>query len=104
MGGATATGAGNMMVSVVPFTHLVNVADTCNAGADGHCRLTLADARDAGTQGHCVDSFHEYGAGTRLGPLRRRLLPDAFWTTTDLTVALERLFAFRRNLRFLDNS
>ena len=98
---AAAAGAGNMMVSVVPFTHLVNVADTCNAGADGHCRaarsvgkeryvrmlagardtmaLTLADARaarDAGTQGHWVDSFLQYGAGTGLGPLRRQFLPD----------------------------
>ena len=98
---AAEAGDASMLVSVVPFTELVRAADTCNADVRGDCQaarspgkeryvrmlagardtmaLTLADARDArdaGTAGHWVDGFHQYGAGTGLGPLRRRFLPD----------------------------
>ena len=99
---AARSGPGSMMVSVVPFTSLVNAADTCNADPDtGLCQAarsagkeryvrmlagtadtmaaTLANARterDAGEGGHWVDGFHQYGAGTGLGPLRRQFLPD----------------------------
>lgn len=98
----TAHTPGSLMVSVVPFTTAVNVADTCNAAAPGApCRParsagkeryvrmlagirdtiadTLADARiakAAAEGGHWVDGYHQYGVGTGLGPLRRRFLPD----------------------------
>ena len=96
-----ATTPGSILVSVVPYSPAVNVADTCNADPDtGLCRAarsagkeryvrmlagvrdtmaaTLADARnakDGNVGGHWVDTFHHYGAGTDLGPLRRQYLP-----------------------------
>ena len=98
---SAATTPGSMLVSIVPFASGVNVADTCNADPDtGSCRAgrspgkeryvrmlagvrstisqTLADARharDSGVAGHWVDTFHQYGVGTDLGPLRRQFLP-----------------------------
>ncbi|MXY55506.1 MAG: hypothetical protein F4029_09385 [Gammaproteobacteria bacterium] len=98
----TASTPGSLMVSIVPFTTAVNVADTCNAAAPGMpCRAarsagkeryvrmlagvrdtmaeTLADARLAKTAdegGHWVDAYHHYGVGAGLGPLRRQFLPD----------------------------
>ena len=98
----TASTPGSLMVSIIPFTTAVNVADTCNAAAPGSpCRAlrsagkeryvrllagvrdtmaeTLADARlakAAAEGGHWVDAYHHYGVGTGLGPLRRRFLPD----------------------------
>ena len=93
---------GSMLMSVVPFSSLVNVADTCHADPfTGQCRAarspgkeryvrmlagakptmaaTLADARvakAAAEGGHWVDSFHQYGYGTSLGPLKRQFLPQ----------------------------
>ena len=93
---------GSLMVSIVPFTTAVNVADTCNAATPGGpCRParsadkeryvrmlagvrdtmadTLADARSAKAAaegGHWVDAYHHYGIGAGLGPLRRLFLPD----------------------------
>ncbi|MDE0422914.1 MAG: hypothetical protein OXK76_18765 [Gammaproteobacteria bacterium] len=98
----TATTPGSLMVSVVPFTTAVNVADTCSAAASGtpclpvrsvgkerYVRMlagvrdtmaeTLADARlakAADEGGHWVDAYHNYGVGTDLGSLRRQFLPD----------------------------
>lgn len=105
---AAASGKGSMMVSVVPFTSMVKVADTCNADEHGDCQaaksagkeryvrmlagvrdtmaLTLDDARAAraaGQGGHWVDSFHSYGAGTGLGPLRRQFLPEDLLANRD---------------------
>ena len=97
----SATTPGSVLVSVVPYSAAVNVADTCNPDPDtGACRAarspgkeryvrmlagvrdtmakTLADARtarDNNTGGHWVDTFHHYGAGTGLGALRRQYLP-----------------------------
>ena len=88
---------GSIMVSMVPFGVAVNVADTCNPDPDtGLCRAahspakeryvrmlagphattaaTLAAARTGGR--HWVDTFHHYGAGSNLGPLWARSLPD----------------------------
>ena len=96
------TTPGSVLVSVVPYSSAVNVADTCNpdpdtalcravrsAGKERYVRMlagvrdtmakTLADARDARDKsvgGHWVDTFHHYGAGTNLGPLRRQYLPS----------------------------
>lgn len=97
-----AAAPGSIMVSVVPYASAVRVADTCNPDPNtGFCRAdrsagkerfvrmlagvrdtmaeTLQDARaarTAGTGGHWVDTFHHYGAGTSLGPLRRQYLPS----------------------------
>ena len=88
---------GSIMVSMVPFGVAVNVADTCNPDPDsGLCRpdhslakeryvrmlagphattaATLAAARTGGR--HWVDTFHHYGAGSNLGPLWARSLPQ----------------------------
>ena len=99
---AGATTPGSVLVSVVPYSPAVNVADTCNpdpvtgacraarsagkeryvrmlAGAEGTMTETLTGAksdRDANVGGHWVDTFHHYGAGTGLGPLRRQYLPS----------------------------
>ncbi|MCY4012171.1 MAG: hypothetical protein OXG82_05580 [Gammaproteobacteria bacterium] len=93
---------GSVVVSIVPYASAVNVADTCNrdsytglcvadqskskaryvrmlAGVRDTMADTLRDARNAktaGIGGHWVDTFHHYGAGTALGPLRRQYLPD----------------------------
>ncbi|MCY4012688.1 MAG: hypothetical protein OXG82_08245 [Gammaproteobacteria bacterium] len=98
---ASRTVPGSILVSVVPFGTVVNAADTCNpdettgacradrsagkerylrmlAGARGTLAASLADARAArasGESGHWVDTFHQYGAGQGLGPLRHRFLP-----------------------------
>ena len=95
------TTPGSVLVSMVPYSSAVNVADTCNRDPDtGVCRAgrsaskeryvrmvagvretmaeTLADARyarDNNVGGHWVDTFHHYGAGTDLGSLRRQYLP-----------------------------
>ena len=95
------TTPGSVMVSVVPYSSAVNVADTCNAdpqtgicrparsgGKERYVRMlagvreTMAEtlagaraARDNHVGGHWVDTYHHYGAGTDLGPLRRRYLP-----------------------------
>lgn len=93
---------GSVSVAIVPYASAVNVADTCDedpytglcgdsmskpktryvrmlAGVRDTMSETLRDARTAktaGTGGHWVDTFHHYGAGTGLGPLRRQYLPD----------------------------
>lgn len=98
---STATTPGSVMISIVPYSSAVNVADTCRAdpatgvcragrspgkeryvrmlaGAGGTMEQTLARARKAredNAGGHWVDTFHHYGAGARLGSLRRQYLP-----------------------------
>ena len=88
---------GSLMTSVVPFASLVNVADTATAGRteakEGYVRMLAGavdngqpldmqevlrharDDRDDGV-GQWVDTFHGYGVGKDLGPLRSRGLPD----------------------------
>jgi len=99
---AGATTPGSVLVSVVPYSPAINVADTCNpdpvtgacraarsvgkeryvrmlAGAGGTMADTLTNAkaaRDGNIGGHWVDTYHHYGAGTGLGPLRRQYLPS----------------------------
>lgn len=78
------TNPGIMAVSLVPYSNVVNVADTSGASkTDAKERyvrmLTGADystqaSRD--TKGHWVDSFHHYGTGDDMGPLASRNLPD----------------------------
>lgn len=93
---ASANDPGSVMVSLIPFGVGVNAADTCNPDPDtGLCRAArsdgklryvrmlagvarstpalLAAARDR--RAHWVDTFHHYGAGSNLGPLRERSLP-----------------------------
>lgn len=116
----SATTPGSVLVSIVPYSSAVNVADTCNPDPDtGHCTAarsagkerfvrmlagvrdtmgaTLADARharDGNTGGHWVDTFHHYGGGTDLGPLRRQYLPadlldDRDWNLRRTGVAID---------------
>ena len=93
---ATDTTPGSLLVSLVPFGSAVKVADTASGGKSPtpakkrYVRMlagapapgqttdrTLRRARTAVRQGwgHWVDSFHHYGVGDDLGPLRKRALP-----------------------------
>ena len=101
---------GSIMVSVVPFGMAVNVADTCNPDPDsGLCRperspakeqyvrmlagphattaATLTAARTGGR--HWVDTFHHYGAGSNLGPLGARSLPQELLDDRDWNLRRE---------------
>ena len=78
------TNPGVIALSVVPFSNVVNVADTSGtlktaakeryvrmlAGADYNTQT----ARDS--EAHWVDTFHAYGSGSDMGPLASRDLPD----------------------------
>ncbi len=93
------TTPGSVMMSLVPFDGMVNVADTCAADNNGACTgrrtaakeryvrmlagarsgmaRTLADARAAvavGKRTHWVDTFRQYGI-SRASPLNHRHLP-----------------------------
>ena len=99
---------GTMLVSVIPFTTAVNVADTGTngpvadqgrtaakeryvrmlAGAPGAGETitdTLRAAQTAATNGtgQWVDTFHHYGVGNDLGPLRAQGLPQDLLDNTD---------------------
>ncbi len=84
------TNPGIATVSLVPFSNVVNVADTSGMlrtdAKERYVRmLTGAEysaqtSRD--TEGHWVDTFHSYGTGDDMGPLASRSLPD-FLTATD---------------------
>ena len=84
------TNPGIVTVSLVPYSNVVNVADTSGTSrTDAKERyvhmLTGADydtqtSRD--TEGHWVDTLHSYGTGDDMGPLASRSLPD-FLTATD---------------------
>ena len=84
------TNPGIVALSLVPYSNVVNVADTSGAAkTDAKERyvrmLTGADystqiSRDA--TGHWVDTFHSYGTGADMGPLASRDLPD-FLVPTD---------------------
>ena len=84
---------GSFLVSIVPFTSAVNVADTGGTGqtpakerylrmlagapSGGAIADTLRAAKDAVTagRGQWMDTFHHYGVGNDLGPLRTLGLP-----------------------------
>ena len=84
------TNPGIIAVSLVPFTNMVNVADTSGpaqtaakeryvhmlTGAEYHTQTSRE------TEGHWVDTFHAYGSGSDMGPLASRDLPD-FLNATD---------------------
>ena len=84
------TNPGIVTVSLVPYSNVVNVADTSGTlrteakeryvhmltGAEYSTQVS----RD--TQGHWVDTFHSYGTGDDMGPLASRDLPD-FLVPTD---------------------
>ena len=109
---ATGTTPGSLLVSIVPFSSAVNVADTATAGpgadrgrspakeryvrmlAGPHATLadTLAAARNTG--GHWVDAFHHYGVGSDPGPIGRMSLPqdlleDRDWNLRKTDVAVD---------------
>ena len=96
----TATTPGSLMVAMVPFTGVVNVADTATDGPAADKRTpakeryvrmlagphktvaeTLQAAERAG--GQWVDTFHHYGVGDDLGPLRSQSLPQDLLDGTD---------------------
>ena len=105
---------GALAVSVVPYAALVNVADTATAGETtaklrylrmlagaqtSDAPLTkaqlLAAARDDAAigMGQWVDTFHGYGVGADMGPLRSRGLPadllnDIDWNLRRRNVAV----------------
>ncbi len=84
------TNPGIVTVSLVPYSNMVNVADTSGTSqTDAKERyvrvLTGAEystqtSRD--TDGHWVDTFHSYGTGDDMGPLASRGLPN-FLSVTD---------------------
>ena len=101
---------GSMMLSLVPFASAVNVADTCDSDPDsGRCRAgrtaakeryvrmlagphetrsaMLQAARDSA--GQWVDTFHHYGAGSNLGPLREMSLPAGVLDDSDWNLRRE---------------
>ena len=102
MQSASRTTQGSMLVSLVPYGSAVNAADT---GGTGHTpgkeqyvrmlagtpaagdtiadTLSTARAAVANGWGHWVDSFHSYGVGDDLGPLRKQALPSALLNNTD---------------------
>ena len=125
----SATTPGGILVSIVPFSAAVNVADTCNADPQtGACRAarsagkeryvrmlagvrdsmadTLADARSAerqGTGAHWVDTFHHYGVAS--GALRHRYLPtdllnDRDWNLRRTNVNIDVSGQLPRNQRW----
>ena len=84
------TNPGIVTVSLVPYSNVVNVADTSGTSQtdakERYVRMLTGDeystrtSRD--TEGHWVDTFHSYGSGDDMGPLASRSLPD-FLTATD---------------------
>ncbi len=86
----SATNPGIVTVSLVPFSSVVNVADTSGSrqtdAKERYVRMLTGDeystqtSRD--TEGHWVDAFHSYGTGDDMGPLASRSLPD-FLSATD---------------------
>ncbi|MDE0453320.1 MAG: hypothetical protein OXI90_16325 [Gammaproteobacteria bacterium] len=84
------TNPGVVTLALVPYSNVVNVADTSGIfqteAKERYVRmLTGAEystqaSRDS--EGHWVDTFHYYGTGADMGPLSSRDLPD-FLTVTD---------------------
>ena len=84
------TNPGIVTVSLVPYSNVVNVADTSGMSQtdakERYVRMlsgaeySAQTSRD--TEGHWVDTFHSYGTGDDMGPLASRSLPD-FLTATD---------------------
>ena len=84
------TNPGIVTVSLVPYSNVVNVADTSGLSqTDAKERyVSMLTGAEYGTQtsrdteGHWVDTFHSYGTGDDMGPLASRSLPD-FLSATD---------------------
>ena len=84
------TNPGIATVSLVPFSNVVNVADTSGTlqtdAKERYVRMLTGADYDAqtsrDTDGHWVDTFHSYGTGDDMGPLASRSLPD-FLSATD---------------------
>ena len=84
------TNPGIATVSLVPYSNVVNAADTSGMSQthakERYVRMLTGDeystqtSRD--TEGHWVDTFHSYGTGDDMGPLASRNLPD-FLSATD---------------------
>ena len=82
--GVAQTNPGIVTVSLVPYSNVVNVADTSGmaqtAAKERYVRMLTGDAYDTqasrDTHGHWVDTFHSYGTGDDMGPLASRDLPD----------------------------
>ena len=78
------TNPGIVTVSLVPYSNVVNVADTSGMtqtdAKERYVRMLTGDNYDTqtsrDTQGHWVDTFHSYGTGDDMGPLASRDLPD----------------------------
>ena len=100
------TGDGAVMAALVPFTSMVNVADTASGGSahtaakeryvrmlaggvKGGTPLDLPDvlanakAAAAAGEGQWVDTFQRYGVGADMGALRSQGLPDDLLDDTD---------------------
>ena len=100
------TGDGSVMAALVPFTSMVNVADTASGGSahtaakERYVRmlaggtsggtpldlpdvLTNAKAAAAAGAGQWVDTFQRYGVGADMGALRSRGLPEDLLDDTD---------------------
>ena len=84
------TNPGIVTLALVPYSNVVNVADTSGMfrteAKERYVRmLTGAEystQTSRGSEGHWVDTFHYYGTGADMGPLASRDLPD-FLTVTD---------------------
>ena len=86
----SATNPGLVAVSLVPYSNVVNVADTSGTAKtdakERYVRMLTGANYDTQTSrdstGHWVDTFHSYGTGADMGALASRDLPD-FLVTTD---------------------
>ncbi len=84
------TNPGIVTLALVPYSNVVNVADTSGMSqteAKERYVYMLTGAEynthaSRNTEGHWVDTFHAYGTGDDMGPLASRDLPD-FLTVTD---------------------
>ena len=90
MDAVSKTNPGIATVSLVPFSNVVNVADTSGTlqtdAKERYVRMLTGADYDAqtsrDTDGHWVDTFHSFGTGEDMGPLASRSLPD-FLSATD---------------------
>ena len=85
------TNPGIITLALVPYSNVVNVADTSGMSqteAKERYVYMLTGAEynthtSRNTEGHWVDTFHAYGTGDDMGPLASRDLPDFPLTVTD---------------------
>ena len=90
VGELSTTNPGLIAVSLVPYSNVVNVADTSGEekteAKERYVRMLTGANYDSQTSrdttGHWVDTFHSYGTGDDMGALASRDLPD-FLSATD---------------------